>query len=61
MINDLWMPTKAIEVHICKLSMGLQKLKLDKIMTVDVKNNMYMVSVHMIMDALGEVAKHLKG
>ena len=61
MFNDLWMPTEAIEAHICKLLMDLQKLKLDKIMSNCQKNNMFMVSVHLVLDALGEVAKYLKG
>ena len=61
MLNDLRMLTEAIETHICKLSMDLRKLKLDKIMSNYQKNNTFMVSVHLVLDALGEVAKHLKG
>ena len=60
MFNDIWMLTEAIETHICKLSMDLRKLKLDKIMSNCQKNNTFMVSVHLVLDALGEVAKHLK-
>ena len=57
MLNDIWMLTEAIETHICKLSMDLRKLKLEKLCQ---KNNTFMVSVHLVLDALGEVAKHLK-
>ena len=61
MLNDLRMLTEAIETHICKLLMDLRKLKLDKIMSNYQKNNTFMVSVHLVLDALGEVAKPLKG
>ena len=61
MFNGLWMPTEATETCIYKLSMGLQKLKLDKTMSIS-KNNTFMVSVRP--SGYGctlKVAKHLKG
>ena len=41
--------------HVCMLSMGLEKLKFDKVMSV-LKNNRLMLSVHPLSyDALGKL------
>ena len=39
-----WLCNGAIEKHVCKVSMGLQKLKFDKVMSL-LQGNWFMVSV----------------
>ena len=36
---------ETIEIHVCKLTVGLEKLKIYKIMYVNVKSNWFMVNV----------------
>ena len=50
---------KTIEIHVCKLSVGLEKLKFCKIMYVNVKSNWFMVNVGpSSYGCTSEVAKH---